>query len=191
MPVRKIFVDLDDVLNELTIPALQHIGCRIANIHQYKPEWGWDIAFAASELLGQPQQLQETFWGQYTEDFWRILPVSDLCYPLLQRCDKLVGEKNVCILTRPTNHGSCLSGKLKWINDHVPTMIHNYLIGCPKHLCASPDALLIDDSEENVRRFRHYGGQAILVPRPWNALHSIKDPNQYVLKEIYDDCHTF
>ncbi|MBL9085255.1 MAG: hypothetical protein JNK76_25845 [Planctomycetales bacterium] len=30
---------------------------------------------------------------------------------------------------------------------------------------------LIDDSDENVRKFQAAGGQAVLVPQPWNALH--------------------
>ena len=40
-----------------------------------------------------------------------------------------------------------------------------------KHFCARPDALLIDDSDHNVEAFLAHGGQAILVPRPWNPLH--------------------
>ena len=52
-------------------------------------------------------------------------------------------------------------------------MQRQFLIGPSKHLCANPETLLIDDSDKNVDSFRKCGGQAVLVPRPWNSLHGL------------------
>ncbi len=46
------------------------------------------------------------------------------------------------------------------------------LLGDCKHACAHKGALLIDDSDEQVERFRQAGGWAILLPRAWNSRHA-------------------
>jgi hypothetical protein len=46
--------------------------------------------------------------------------------------------------------------------------------------------LLIDDSLANAEAFQAHGGQALLVPRPWNPLHRV-DTRSYLegfFKEI-------
>jgi hypothetical protein len=79
-----------------------------------------------------------------------------------------------------------MDGKKQWIRRYLPEeMWNNYLIGPPKHLCASPDALLIDDVEENVDKFRAYGGRAVLFPRPWNRLR-LKESGEYVLGNLFN-----
>jgi hypothetical protein len=95
-------------------------------------------------------------------------------YFLLSGAINLVGTENICILTNPRPEPGCIPGKLAWIRDYLPPWLHDqYLIGKPKHLCAYPEALLIDDCDKNVNAFRKHGGEAILVPRPWNSLHGI------------------
>ena len=62
-------------------------------------------------------------------------------------------------------------------------MQRQYLIGPPKHLCAKPGVLLIDDRDKNVADFLGLGAHAILVPRPWNSLHG-REPISY-LSELF------
>ena len=74
-------------------------------------------------------------------------------------------------MTTPVEDPESLAGKLEWIHKYFPEWMHRqYLMGPQKHLLAGPGSLLIDDSEENVEKFRQHDGQAILVPRPWNSL---------------------
>ena len=93
---------------------------------------------------------------------------------LLGWCESLVGQENVCLLTSPTIDPDCLAGKLEWIHEFTPKWLHRqYLVGPCKQFCAHPEALLIDDSDKNVNKFRDWGGQAVLVPRPWNTNHTL------------------
>jgi len=181
----RIFLDLDDVLNQFTMQALAHVGCYVntESFDDFKPEWGFDIIKAANALhpcagrtlcptsYGLPFTLA-SFWSRFNRDDWANLPKSDEFDFLLDSCERLVGRENICILTTPILDPDCAAGKVEWIYKYCPKWLHRqYLIGPMKHMCARPDALLIDDSDKNVDKFRAEGGQAILVPRPWNKYH--------------------
>ncbi len=45
------------------------------------------------------------------------------------------------------------------------------------------EALIIDDSDANIDKFREWGGRGLLVPRPWNTLHAT-NTKQHVIDEI-------
>jgi len=182
--ITKIFLDLDDVLNDFTLSALEHVGCKVGprDFHLYDPEWGFDIVRAANSLLF-PTKFRfsaYTFWQMLDRTFWETVPMSKEADWLLNVCEALVGRKNVCILTAPTLETYVPSAKAKWIYDNLPTWLHKqFLIGPCKYMCASSEALLIDDSDANVQAFRRAGGKALLYPRPWNSLHDLH-PVQYI-----------
>ena len=170
----RILLDLDDVCNRFTMYALKHVGCPVDELAycDFNPAWGWDIVRAANALHPNHQFTPDEFWNSLDRDVWASVPESAEFKALLCRCEELVGSENVCILSSPTHDPDCLAGKLEWIHDHFPKRMHRqFLIGPRKHFCARPDALLIDDSDRNVEAFRAHGGQALLVPRPWNSLH--------------------
>jgi len=173
----RIFLDLDDVLNQFTMYALAHVGCNIdpTSFDNFKPEWGFDIIKADNALhpIG-PQFTLTSFWSCFGRNDWANLPKSAEFDLLLDSCERLVGRDNICILTAPILDPDCAAGKIEWIYKHCPKWLHRqYLIGPCKYMCARSDALLIDDSGANVDTFREHGGQAILVPRPWNKSHGV------------------
>ena len=185
---KRIFLDLDDVCNRFTMYALKQVGCPVDEFsyRDFDPAWGWDIVRAANALHPTREFMTADFWNSLGRDIWSSVPESAEFKALLHRCEKLVGTENVCILSSPTHDPECLAGKLEWIQDHFPKRMHRqFLIGPQKHFCARPDALLIDDSDHNVRTFRIYGGQVILVPRPWNALHTISSYSESKLTLTY------
>lgn len=179
----RIFLDLDDVCNRFTMHALRHVGCPVDEFSydDFDPAWGWDIVAAANALHPSRRFTEAEFWGSLDRKLWATVPESDEFGQFLQRCENLVGAEHVCILSSPTLDPDCLAGKLEWIHDHLPKRFHRqFLIGPRKHFCARPDALLVDDSDRNVDAFRAHGGQAILVPRPWNHLWWCESPLSYV-----------
>jgi len=172
--IRRIFLDIDDVLNRLTMTVLRHWGCPVA-VEDYSayPHWlGYDVIGAASALYPYPGvRFTDNDWLRLPRWLWAEVKPSADCYWLIDRCAELVGQENVCLLSAATASPECLAGKLEWIHDRLPTFLHKqYLIGQPKRFCAHPEALLIDDRDSNVSEFRIYGGNALLVPRPWNSL---------------------
>ena len=175
--ITKIFLDLDDTLNTFTMSALAEVGCPVGlfDFDKFDPSWGMDIVRAANMLHGSRTFSKQEFWDSLSHKFWRSVPPSKECWRIAESCVQLVGQENVCILTafHPDFEQSYVaSAKSQWIHDFLPRwMQSNFLIGPNKIPCADPGALLVDDSDKNVRGFRDAGGHAILVPRPWNTMH--------------------
>lgn len=169
--VERIFLDLDDTLNSLTLPAMRRAGCKVGDFdyHLYPVEAGYDIVKATMMLSGNEYTVPD-FWNLLGRDFWRTLPKSQEFDLIIDSALSLVGPENVCILTSPTKDPDCLAGKLEWIHDNLPKELHRrFLIGPRKHFCAKRGSMLLDDSSDNTRLFREHGGIGLTVPRPWNA----------------------
>lgn len=168
--ISRILLDIDDVCNKMTIPMLQFMGCDINGYSQFPSHVGYDIVGAANHLVGEERWTPRTFWESIPRHIWSDAPLSDEFPQLIEHCERLVGRENICLLTSPTLDPECLAGKLEWIHKHMPPWLHRqFLVGPVKHFCARPDALLVDDADKNVRKFKEHGGQAFLVPRPWNS----------------------
>ena len=184
--IKQIFLDMDDVLNTCIMAGLKYIGCPVSatDYEKFNPEWGFDIVKAANHLHPNRNFTKDEFWGRIDRNFWATIPKSREYQWLLDVSTAMVGEEGVCILSSPTQDGSCLAGKLDWLQKELPRWMHRqYLFGPRKHFCARPDALLIDDRDYNVDAFRGAGGQAILVPRPWNTLHKV-EPMLWLINEL-------
>lgn len=182
MKPTRIFIDLDDVLNEFTMTTLDSLGCCAG---PYNPEWGWDIVKAANQMHPHDVFTAASLWNSLDRKHWATLPKSEVCSYLIMRCADFVGRENVYVLSCPTEDPDCLAGKLEWIHSNLPEWIHRqYMIGPQKHLCASPESLLIDDRDRNIEDFAMAGGKTILVPRPWNCQNSIPSPTRQVFSRL-------
>jgi len=168
----KIFLDMDDVLNRFTMYALAHVGCPVDPMSEegHPSDGRWDILPAVNTLHPTHRFTRREFWNEFNHEAWANIPVSEELELLLKLSEDLVGKENICVLTAPVCSPGCLTGKLEWIQEQLPHWLHQqFLIGPHKHFCAHPDHLLIDDANHNVNAWREHGGQAILMPRPWNS----------------------
>lgn len=171
--IKRILLDLDNVLNTFSPFILSSLGCPIGerDYSAYPRVVGYDLVGAANHLLGKFKYTKTSFWKKVTREHWATIPRSDECDFLLEESARLVGEKNVYILTATTIDPDCCAGKLEWIQRFLPRWLHRqYMLSPCKEVPARPDYLLIDDDPNNVNKFRNEGGRAILVPRPWNCL---------------------
>ncbi len=180
----RVFLDMDDVLNRFTMPALAHVGCPVSryNFDKFPVECGYDIIRAANSFSGSEGDQfydqerdqffnRHEFWTLFGEDFWVNLPVSSEMIHFIDWTVTAVGLKNVYILTSATGAAGCLEGKRKWVMKNLGSNWLGRLITCKdKFVCANKHSILIDDSQANVDKFRDHGGHAIMVPRPWNPL---------------------
>ncbi len=191
MKVSRIFLDVDDVCNKLTMYALWSMGCSCVKEPEYSdriynPTWGFDIVRAANSMLigTGVRYTKKTFWDNVSREVWSTTPYSDEFAMIVKQCRLLVGRSKVTLLTKPIDDPECYAGKHEWIRSRCPRWLRDRaFIGGPKDAVAFPDALLIDDSDENYDDFISAGGQAILVPRPWNRLHGY-DTMEY-LRECF------
>jgi hypothetical protein len=188
--IRNIFLDLDDTLNSLTLHILGTVcGLDIGtyDYDRFPTDVGYDIIAAYDRLKAPhfPTYTVEQFWENVPRIAWSHTPRAREFDFLLDNALDLVGRENICLLTSPTKDPESLAGKLEWIHLNLPSWMHRqYLVGPRKHFCARPDSLLIDDSDDNVKKFREHGGNAILVPRPWNSLHGT-DTKAHMISEFY------
>ncbi len=173
--MRSIILDVDDVLNSLTLPILKLYGCDVEHFdyHKYPVDVGYDIRAACKVLGGDAPEGLAPFWEGVTEgNIWRTAPKSPECDWLLDRAASVVGERNVFLATTPTKDPQVHADKLHWIWDNLPSWIHRqYFITPRKWKLGKPGTILFDDHSENCEKFIEEGGEACLVPRPWNYRH--------------------
>lgn len=148
------FLDLDGVVVDFAQGCIDwyNLDC--------KPE---DIKFWGA-IFDFYKGTEASFWEGLTTEFWVGLKFTKEANDILTLLEPL----KPCILTAPPWKGA--GGKQEWIQKQMPDYFNEkrYLIGPGKHFLAHSQSLLIDDSEDNVDKFREFGGNAILVPRSWN-----------------------
>lgn len=185
--IKKIFLDLDDVLNYLAPYILHRIGCKIGprDYAGYPGiKCGYNIVEAANLLHpNKTDWTTKTFWNAIRRDIWASCPVSDEFRLLIDLSQRAVGE-NIKILTKAVNYEGCLDGKRDWMNANLPDWLCDKFVivgDVCKDVAANSESLLIDDSDKNVEDFRKAGGQAILMPRPWNCLREVTLTESYLI----------
>ncbi len=123
-----------------------------------------------------------------TTEFWQHLPWMHDGREILRAIMDTLGLETVYLLTTPMPNIESPTGKWLWVRDNLPVWLKRTIITqAPKSLFAQPDALLIDDKDENVEEFIEAGGQGILVPRPYNRLRKYSDvSSKYVRSRLED-----
>lgn len=188
-----VFLDMDGVLVDFIGKALsvyseyeqEQYGFQEPPPNPFKadvflhnwPSSEWDIC----KVLDMEQN---EFWAMIHRwnngTFWESLEPYHWALQLIVAANR-IGE--VRLLTSPSNHPTCYSGK-KITRDTYFSSTPIFLCE-EKYLLAGSNRLLIDDNDQNIELFREAGGDAILFPRVWNANHEWKDsPMVYVGMEL-------
>lgn len=116
------------------------------------------------------------------KDFWKNLEWMHDGHDILREVTKYFKIKQIYLLTAPMPNVESATGKWMWVQNHLFEYYKQTIITqAPKYLFAKPGTLLIDDKDSNVEEFVAAGGDAILVPRPWNKLHRDKDCAWFVV----------
>jgi hypothetical protein len=171
------FLDMDGVLVNFIDAA--H---KLHNQRTLLPDWPYEKgekSFDVTERLGISVS---DFFAPMGFSFWKNLEWFDFGDSplfngklLLESCESLYGVENICILTSPCLTPGCVEGKRAWIDKHMPKYKKQVLFGSAKHYCAHKNAILYDDKESNVSKFKGWGGKASLMPRPWNSNFKVWD----------------
>lgn len=172
--IKHILLDMDGVLAQFAESANRLFPQPLAEI----TEWDMCIQLGISE---------DEFWNrveQEGEDFWTNLPEYPWAAGLV---DALENFAPVTLASSPSRDPHSCSGKRKWMNSRFGHRFKKYMLGSDKWLMARPDRVLIDDNQENIRKFREHGGEGILFPQKWNDLSHIShngDHISYVLQRL-------
>lgn len=160
--IKKVFLDMDGVLTNF------HKGVCDAFDYPYKLE----------------EMRRYDFWQEWSrdvtrkdvncicnQDFWAELEWHEEGKEIMNLVANAYGIENVFLLTCPMPNMGSWTGKKVWVGSMAPDYVKRLIVThAPKKCFAASDTLLIDDKEENVDEFIKAGGQAILIPRPWNRL---------------------
>lgn len=152
--VHVILFDMDGVISQFVRGALR--------LHNSTLDHSDITGWAMYEKMGLTEP---ALYAPMGYDFWSSLDCYSDGFELL---GKLLGER-LGLLSSPVLTPGCTDGKRAWVKRHLPDLLPRTFIGTDKSLFAHENAILIDDSDANVEKFRLAGGRAVLVPRPWNA----------------------
>lgn len=158
---RTIFLDIDGVLADFAGGVCNLYGIDRDLAYESWPEGTYDVC----DALGIDT---EEMWMRIDARgvrFWEQLQPYPWAHEVFATCHE---HGRVVLLTSPSYHWTSAAGKVAWIQRHLGPNFRDYLIGPPKHACAHDRAVLVDDSESNVRAFTQHGGQGITFPAPWN-----------------------
>lgn len=126
----------------------------------------------------------EDMWDKVEKegtDFWANLELFPWAKKLIAEMEKL-GQ--VYILTSP---GTCVpapTGKMIWIKKYFPQLLKKLIICKDKERLATPNSILIDDTEGKIEAFRKEGGHAFLWPNFLKLLDGDIDADETIDKLV-------
>lgn len=160
------YLDMDGVLVDFANAAIAAFDAKIP-----RADVRWDFP----KDLGFRHGGDPDFWGKLGREFWATLPWTAEGRGLLAGLESLFNE-SICLVSTPADGSpDCREGKADWVERNTPAYRRRLFLGAEKFRLASPWKVLIDDHEPNVEAFAAHGGQAVLVPRPWNSRRGLTD----------------
>lgn len=170
------FVDMDGVLFDFMGSAMARHG-RLDVLDNYPTG-----VLYAPDLLGLSTS---AFWKPLEgHDFWADLKPYPWMSFLLEIIAFHFGD-DWWIASSPCFDPASASGKVESLQRHMPKSGGNtfdrYFLCRDKWHLAKTGAVLIDDNEDNCRKFQDNGGKAVLFPAPWNRFgRFVEDPVRHV-----------
>ncbi len=164
----KCLIDMDGVVANFVAGCCSLYG---KQANQWPTgEYGFPCA-----MLGEMSE--DAVWARIAslkDDFWyNLAPLPD-AFDIVHHCEDTFGRDNCAFLSSPPKNSSwATTGKVEWIKKYFPDYSRRTLVGACKEFCAHKDAVLVDDYNVQVLKFRAHGGHGILLPRPWNAEHGL------------------
>lgn len=164
MIINAIYLDLDGVLVDFVGGVMRAFGL--------DPQLGATV----TSWDGIPDVLtRETGYAISDADMWRVIEGARFWAsldwtPRGRELFEAVRDSGIpyVFMSTPCSDPYSAAGKLQWLEQHVPGDVRRYALTPCKHHMAHRGALLIDDGDHNIERFRAHDGKAFLWPAPWN-----------------------
>ena len=185
--INTIFLDMDGVL--VNFLGGLHKSLRVPYSYEnYSYEKGkWNMLTDIKGFDGIPATFEQCN-DCCTTSFWQHLEWMHDGHDILRAIFNRFDANQIYLLTTPMPNLESASGKMMWINDNLPVYLKRTIITqASKSFLARPDALLIDDKNENIEEFVAAGGQGLLVPRHWNRGYKQADNAANVVRESLEN----
>lgn len=176
----EIFCDMDEVLADFIGAACKAHGVTRQHLEKKRKPGDWNV----NEALGIGN---EEFWRPINglgERFWTKIEPLPWCTTFYAKLFNYAD--NVIVLSSPSEHPGCYSGKYTWIRKILGPKVKF----CPfseKQLFSKAGRILIDDRELNLSKWVDVedSGDVILFPSQGNRLHSLAEfPTDYVYNKL-------
>jgi 5'(3')-deoxyribonucleotidase len=190
-----ILCDLDSVLADFFSAALKDLnwhyrlrdedapwqdGNFILHVNQFKKSQSGECPIkqrpppiTVEEYIETKNPNMHEVWGITSKQFWAAIDYPNFWFylqpfPWAKKLVKYLKSKGTLTIATAPGHIRSFSEKADWLRTHLDIDKNDIMIGKHKWLMARDDSVLIDDLPANVKEFRIYGGNAILVPSNWN-----------------------
>jgi hypothetical protein len=175
-----VLFDMDDVTVEWRGEAIKLAGGDAESAFDH-----W-IAGSTAHQLGLSDA---ALWDiiRSTPDWWANLPKTAWFDELADYVESLGLDWYFCTSPpRPKADNRAVSQKMNWADKHGYDSQKKVIIAHDKWLLAGPDRILIDDKDSNCVDFRRKGGNAIIMPQPWNSKSHLTDIRISYVKECLE-----
>ena len=160
---KKVFLDMDGVISDWLGSA-----CKLCDIDLLDEEIRKELK--ANDGFLDDYVDEKTLWKNIEDagvGFWENLELFPWSKKLYKRLEEEADE--FAILSSPGKFTEIASvacnGKVSWLDNHFGNK-ENYIFAYKKFLCASDDAILVDDSPNKINPFIEAGGHGFLWPNP-------------------------
>lgn len=161
-----VFIDMDGVVADFVGGV-----CKLHDLDYRSLTYGMQGSY---DIARHTCMSANDFWTHLDQDekFWENLELTEEAESIMSLLENHFKAKNCYFLSSPAMSPNCFYGKAAWIHKHFPGYINRLILTGHKHFVASPNRLLVDDSDTNIAKFKKHGGNTLLIPRPWNSGHS-------------------
>lgn len=180
-----ILLDMDEVIVDFTGGACLVHGLTREQMERERQQtslgvWALESPMGYAKGLGRPLTIDE-FWEpihEAGERFWVDLQPLPWHADLIDQLAIKFGsrwDQHFYVVTGPLRLLESYSGKARWLKNYFGSHFDRFCPTTYKELFARDNTVLIDDREENCRKFIAAGGSAILFPSRGNQLHAYAD----------------
>jgi hypothetical protein len=180
----KVYLDMDGVICDF-VKGLHNVLDLPYDKKDYPYKLGdYDIFSEIERISGIPKVKQYKVLQDI--DFWENIDKTPETDRLMNILENQIMKDNVFILsTVPSSWSYAATGKYKWVSKNLKGYTPRIILSpLSKSFFAREDIMLIDDSDENYKKYTELGYKAYLVPRHWNSRYHEVDKDW--VKELSD-----
>lgn len=159
-----ILLDMDGVIcnwvKGCCLAHNRHDLAERADAGEYPSNWDMDGELGDDADIWWPVDIAG-------EQFWIDLEPYKWMTKLIETIDYTGLPWFICTHARRTPESHY--GKVAWLQQYLGEEFDRIIMTKHKHFMAGPNRLLIDDNEDNCKKFTEAGGRSYLFPQAWNS----------------------